>query len=77
METPISTVEENAETRPYSGTTVFLAIVATLVLLAVAEHWNGFGLFDKFIAMLLVFNLVVGPPLGKRLVKRPKKGEHG
>jgi len=61
METPISAVAENAEARRYSGTTIFHAVVATLaVALAVAKHWNGFGAFDKFIAMLLIFNLVVG-----------------
>ena len=59
------TIPENRgflESRFYRATTILLAVVVTIdVCLAIAFHWRTYDWIKKFLALVLVSNLVIVP----------------
>lgn len=66
---PLAPAAETATTsRRYKISTVFMAVVVTFVFfLTVLGHWKAFGWLNRFIAVALLFNLLLAPALRPRL----------
>jgi hypothetical protein len=60
------------ESRFYRATTILLAVVVTIdVCLAIAFHWRTYDWIKKFLALVLVSNLVIVPVT---IIIKRKKG---
>jgi hypothetical protein len=66
---PLAPVAETAtSSRQFKVSTVFMAVVVTFAFfLTVLEHWKAFGWLNRFIAVVLLFNLLLAPALRPRL----------
>jgi hypothetical protein len=73
MEPATPAKEDFLKSRFYKGTTILIAIVVTIgVCFTIASHWRTYDWISKFLGIVLVFNLLVGP---LPVIKRMRKGE--
>lgn len=67
MEPVIHAAETSSKARPYKWNKIFMAVIATLMILAaISKHWSTFDPPQKFAALALLINLFLSPPIRPR-----------
>jgi hypothetical protein len=60
-------LKKRVKARPYKWTEIVMAMIATFsILAAISKHWSTFDPSKKFVAVALLINLFLSPPIRPR-----------
>ncbi|HEY4676978.1 MAG TPA: hypothetical protein VIJ01_07445 [Candidatus Angelobacter sp.] len=67
MEPVIHAAEMASKVRPYKWAKIVMAVITTLlILVAISKHWSTFDPSKKIMAVVVLINLLLSPPIRPR-----------
>ena len=64
MEPTIHAAETTSKARPYKWTKIVMAVITTFsILMAISKHWGTFEPSKKIMAVVVLINLLLSPPI--------------